>query len=228
MKLILRADVENLGSLGDVVEVKPGYGRNYLLPQGLAMVASPANLKVFEQEALGIGRALGGAVVVIVLSPMPNRNCEGGADRESAADFFGEAVVEVRGREFVSSDNAEFGEHRASCETFATFKKIDSLTEHFKIGAAGIDLVHFGDVRSCPDFGAGEAFVGKSEVAAQGHPANLGESHSRESEAVLYLGLHYAGFVEFDFDGEQVAASCDPFVEHGLYRIVERVDESYE
>lgn len=50
MKLILRADVENLGSLGDVVEVKPGYGRNYLLPQGLAMVASPANLKVFEQE----------------------------------------------------------------------------------------------------------------------------------------------------------------------------------
>ena len=50
MKLILRADVENLGTLGDVVEVKPGYGRNYLLPQGLAMVASPANLKTFEQE----------------------------------------------------------------------------------------------------------------------------------------------------------------------------------
>ena len=50
MKLILRADVENLGTLGDVVEVKAGYGRNYLLPQGLAMVASPANLKVFELE----------------------------------------------------------------------------------------------------------------------------------------------------------------------------------
>lgn len=50
MKLILRADVENLGSLGDVVTVKAGYGRNYLLPQGLAMVASEANLKVFEQE----------------------------------------------------------------------------------------------------------------------------------------------------------------------------------
>ena len=50
MKVILRADVENLGSLGDVVNVKAGYGRNYLLPQGLAMVASPANLKVFELE----------------------------------------------------------------------------------------------------------------------------------------------------------------------------------
>ncbi len=50
MKVILRADVENLGRLGDLVEVKDGYGRNYLLPQGLAMLASPSNLKVFEVE----------------------------------------------------------------------------------------------------------------------------------------------------------------------------------
>jgi large subunit ribosomal protein L9 len=50
MQLILRADVENLGRLGEVVTVKPGYGRNYLVPQGLAMAASPSNLKVFEQE----------------------------------------------------------------------------------------------------------------------------------------------------------------------------------
>jgi ribosomal protein L9 len=50
MKVILRADVENLGHLGDLVEVKPGYGRNYLLPQGFAMLATPANLKVFELE----------------------------------------------------------------------------------------------------------------------------------------------------------------------------------
>jgi large subunit ribosomal protein L9 len=50
MQLILRADVENLGHLGEVVTVKPGYGRNYLVPQGLAMAATQANLKVFEQE----------------------------------------------------------------------------------------------------------------------------------------------------------------------------------
>jgi large subunit ribosomal protein L9 len=50
MQLILRADVENLGRLGEVVTVKPGYGRNYLVPQGLAMAASQSNLKVFEQE----------------------------------------------------------------------------------------------------------------------------------------------------------------------------------
>ena len=50
MKVILRTDVENLGKLGDMVEVKPGYGRNFLLPQGYAMLATPANMKVFELE----------------------------------------------------------------------------------------------------------------------------------------------------------------------------------
>lgn len=50
MKIILRADVEKLGRLGDEVTVKDGYGRNYLLPQGLAMRATPGNLKAFELE----------------------------------------------------------------------------------------------------------------------------------------------------------------------------------
>ncbi|TIH12155.1 50S ribosomal protein L9 [Marinifilum sp. JC120] len=50
MKLILRADVDALGSLGDIVSVKAGYGRNYLIPQGLAMPASEANLKQFDLE----------------------------------------------------------------------------------------------------------------------------------------------------------------------------------
>ena len=40
MKIILTQDVENLGSLGDTVEVKPGYGRNYLIPQGVALLAT--------------------------------------------------------------------------------------------------------------------------------------------------------------------------------------------
>ncbi|MGI8757654.1 MAG: 50S ribosomal protein L9 [Acidimicrobiales bacterium] len=40
MRLILRADVSNVGNKGDVVEVTNGYGRNYLLPRGLAFVAS--------------------------------------------------------------------------------------------------------------------------------------------------------------------------------------------
>jgi large subunit ribosomal protein L9 len=50
MKLILRADVDSLGRLGQVVNVKPGYGRNYLIPQGLAMMATASNQKSFDVE----------------------------------------------------------------------------------------------------------------------------------------------------------------------------------
>ncbi len=50
MKLVLRSPVEHLGQVGDVVTVKAGYARNYLLPQGLAYVASEANVRRFEQE----------------------------------------------------------------------------------------------------------------------------------------------------------------------------------
>ena len=50
MKLILRADVDSLGRLGETVTVKAGYGRNYLIPQGLAKPATKANLKAFELE----------------------------------------------------------------------------------------------------------------------------------------------------------------------------------
>ena len=50
MKLILKKSVENLGEAGQVVDVKPGYGRNYLVPHGLAYVASAANVKRLEEE----------------------------------------------------------------------------------------------------------------------------------------------------------------------------------
>ena len=50
MKLILRKTVEALGGQGDIIDVKPGYARNYLIPQGLAYQASDANLKRLEEE----------------------------------------------------------------------------------------------------------------------------------------------------------------------------------
>ena len=48
MNVILLDKVENLGDIGDLVTVKPGYGRNYLLPSGKASLATPANIKEFE------------------------------------------------------------------------------------------------------------------------------------------------------------------------------------
>ncbi len=50
MKLILKKAVPNLGESGDIVQVKPGYARNYLVPQGLAYEASDANIRRLEEE----------------------------------------------------------------------------------------------------------------------------------------------------------------------------------
>jgi large subunit ribosomal protein L9 len=50
MQVILKEDVHNLGKAGELVKVKPGFGRNYLIPQGKAMVATAANVKQIEHE----------------------------------------------------------------------------------------------------------------------------------------------------------------------------------
>ncbi len=50
MELILLQKVRNLGNLGDKVNVKPGYGRNFLLPQGKAVRVNAANLAAFEKR----------------------------------------------------------------------------------------------------------------------------------------------------------------------------------
>jgi len=48
MQVILREDIEKLGKIGDLVKVKDGYGRNYLLPMKKAIAATPKNLKAME------------------------------------------------------------------------------------------------------------------------------------------------------------------------------------
>ena len=50
MQVILLQDIRNLGALGDQVEVKAGYGRNFLIPQGKAVPANDANIKMFEER----------------------------------------------------------------------------------------------------------------------------------------------------------------------------------
>jgi len=50
MKLLLKEDVHGLGSCGDEVEVKNGYGKNFLIPKGFAIVATPKNIKQFNHQ----------------------------------------------------------------------------------------------------------------------------------------------------------------------------------
>ena len=109
MKVILRADVENLGRLGEVVEVKPGYGRNFLLPQGFAMLATSSNLKVFELErkklqarmdelrtaATGLSGRIEAAEVVIAMRVGDNDKLYGSVTSSMIATQLEEQGIEV-------------------------------------------------------------------------------------------------------------------------------------
>ncbi|MBN2164990.1 MAG: 50S ribosomal protein L9 [Marinilabiliaceae bacterium] len=79
MQVILKEDVNNLGSKNDIVAVKPGYGRNYLIPKGIAVLATPSAIKVHEEnrrqrahkeekiknEAIELGKQLEGKSLTI-------------------------------------------------------------------------------------------------------------------------------------------------------------------
>ncbi|HFD91801.1 MAG TPA: 50S ribosomal protein L9 [Gammaproteobacteria bacterium] len=62
MDVILLNKVENLGNLGDMVSVKPGYGRNYLIPSGRAVLATPENRKAFEERRAELEKAVAEAL----------------------------------------------------------------------------------------------------------------------------------------------------------------------
>ena len=57
MQVILLEKIVNLGNLGDLVNVKPGYARNYLVPQGLATVATETNIALFEERRAELEKA---------------------------------------------------------------------------------------------------------------------------------------------------------------------------
>jgi large subunit ribosomal protein L9 len=57
MQLVLTEDVPHLGKQGDVVEVKPGYGRNYLVPRGMAAIPTQHNLRLLERYKIRVRQA---------------------------------------------------------------------------------------------------------------------------------------------------------------------------
>ena len=58
MKVILKQDIENVGRKGDIVNVAPGYGRNYLIPRKLALQVTPSNMKMIEIEQQALKKKL--------------------------------------------------------------------------------------------------------------------------------------------------------------------------
>ena len=105
MQLILLQKVKNLGNLGDKVKVKPGYGRNYLVPQGKAVPATEASIAEFEKRraeyeaknnaVLGAAEtrkaALEGAAVTIKANASPEGKLFGSVGPRDIAEAFSAA-----------------------------------------------------------------------------------------------------------------------------------------
>ena len=110
MQIILLEKVANLGQLGDIVKVKDGYARNFLIPQGKAKRATEANLKEFEARraelekqqaeilvaAQARGEKLEGAVVVVAQKAGVDGRLFGSVGNADIADAITATGVEVK------------------------------------------------------------------------------------------------------------------------------------
>lgn len=113
MQVILLERIATLGQMGDVVEVKPGFARNFLLPQKKALRATDANLKVFEQqrselearnierrgEAEGVAGRMEGLRIVMVRQAGDTGQLYGSVSPRDIASQLAEEGVSIDGRQ---------------------------------------------------------------------------------------------------------------------------------
>jgi len=115
MQVILLERVAKLGQMGDVVSVKDGYARNYLLPQGKALRANEANIKAFEEqkaqlearnletkkEADALAEKLGGQQFVVIRSASDTGALYGSVNTRDAAEAATEAGFSVDRKQII-------------------------------------------------------------------------------------------------------------------------------
>ena len=97
VQVILRDDVPNLGKIGEVVRVKPGYARNFLFPRGLAIEASPKNLRVLEHHRR----------VIAAKADREHKSAEASASRLGGVKLVVRARAGEEGRLFGSVTNMD-------------------------------------------------------------------------------------------------------------------------
>lgn len=129
MQLILKQTVDNLGEEGDVVKVKPGYGRNFLLPQGMAITATKGNLsqlaiekvaidarkKQQRDEAEGLAAKLVACVITIEKRVGDENKLYGSVTSSDLADKLAEQGLVVDRRKIVLDEPIKtIGEHSAT------------------------------------------------------------------------------------------------------------------
>jgi len=137
MKLILREDVNKLGDSGDIVEVKAGYGRNYLIPQGKAMMATEGALKQVERmrekaerraeltvkNAQELAERLETLSVTIPVSVGEDDRIHGSVTTQDIADALEERDIKIDKRKItLDQDISTLGEYTATISLISEIK----------------------------------------------------------------------------------------------------------
>lgn len=148
MKIILLENVENLGHIGDVVKVAPGYARNYLIPKGFAMLANEKNTKAHEhakrqleykknkmlEQAKAIATKIEGIVLNLVHAAGEEGKLFGSVTNMELAEQLKAHGVEIDRKKIVLVDPIkQLGEYSVTVkvqpEVLAAFKVIVSKAE---------------------------------------------------------------------------------------------------
>lgn len=134
MEVILLKDQRHLGTRGEVVRVKPGFARNYLLPQGIALEATPGNMKVFEKlktkidalharerdAARAIAERLDGVRLRVAKRVGETETLYGSVTATEIADLLGEKGFEIdRRRIDLEGGIKSVGEHEVRIDLHA-------------------------------------------------------------------------------------------------------------
>lgn len=137
MKLILKEDVNKLGDSGDIVDVKPGYGRNYLIPQGKAIMATEGALKQLEairekaerraeltiEAAKDMAERLETTSVTIPVSVGEDERIHGTVTNKDVAEALAERDIEIDRRKIeLDQDIKTLGEYTATIDLIGEMK----------------------------------------------------------------------------------------------------------
>ena len=137
MKLILKEDVDKLGESGDIVDVKPGYGRNYLIPQGKAIMATDGAVKQLEmlrekaerraeltvEAAQEMAERLETTSVTIPVSVGEDERIHGSVTNQDVADALAERDIQIDRRKIeIEDDIKTLGEYTATVSLVSEMK----------------------------------------------------------------------------------------------------------
>ncbi len=127
MDIILKTDIAGLGYKNDLVSVKPGYGRNYLIPQGFAQLATESNRKILAEnlkqaahkaekiktEALNLAEQIGEMVITIAMKTGESGKIFGRVTNTQVSDYLKEKGFDIDRKKITMEDVKFVGEYSA-------------------------------------------------------------------------------------------------------------------